>query len=495
MALALVFAAVGCGGDGSSINSGAITNQSTTPNNVSNGPNSGDVSLYITDGLSDKYDHVWVAIKKVDLKLAAGGTRTIFEDNQGVGIDLASLRDDSGPKYRFINQLTMPAGTYVGAQITLAQNAVLFPLKATSGKEIGFANQPDGAHDSVLSVGFDPPKLLGTGHDDLVLDFDLSKWTDDKGKLTAVVTPSLGAGLEDADRNAAVVAQGTVEDVKGDVPGQTFSLKKEKSADLQVATSATTALVTESAATPLVLTKGQTVEVTGSFDANTRRFDASSIRLEDPKAPAVAQIAGTIEKVDPKTGAWSITPSQTRGLLPTSLTIAVTPAAAAKFFGASGLQMSQDDFVKGLSASKSVHVLLEGTYDSAKNQFLAMEGRLQDAASQPEVKVAGVVGDAKSDSQTFGLTVSGFQGLMTKPGAAATIAVTPSTTFVDENGKSLSSTDFFAALSAPKAADVDGVLDTSTGNVLATSVKLSAAPVAAVKDKKAAKSAKVAPKK
>ena len=490
--LGLVLAAVGCGGDGSTVGNGSIpSTTNTAQNNVSNGPSSGDVGLFITDDLSAKYDHVWVSIKKVELKLAAGGLRTIYEDSRGVGVDLASLHSDSGPKYQFINELTMPAGTYVGAQITLAKDAVMFPTNATSGKDTEFANQQSGAQDAVLSVTFDPPKLLGTGHDDLVLDFDLSKWdTDSSGKLVTAVTPSLGAGLEDADRNASVVEDGTVDDLKGDVPTQTFTLKNQKLPGINVFTSATTALDTEMGSDPLVLKKDQTVEVSGSFDTNTRQFNATAIRLEDPKAPVVAQVSGPVSGVDAKNGTWSVTPAETHGLLPSGLVIPVTLSSSAKFFGSSGLEMSKDDFISALSASKSVDVLSDGTYDSAKGQFLATESRLLDAASQPEVKVAGVVANPQSSAQTFGLTVTGFQGLMTKPGANATVSVTAATSFIDENGKTLTSDQFFADLAQPKAADVDGVLDTSSGNVLASTVKLSAAPVIPVT--KGGKNAKVA---
>jgi hypothetical protein len=191
-----------------------------------------------------------------------------------------------------------------------------------------------------------------------------------------------------------------------------------------------------------------------------------------------------------------VTPSLTRGLLPDGLVVPISLGASVSFFGASGLELTKDDFFTALSASDKVHVLAEGTYDASHSQFAATEVRLQDADSQPHVKVAGVVSDPQSAAQTFGLTVSAYQGLMTKPGAATVVAINASTTFVDEAGKGLSADQFFGALASPMAADVDGVLDTSTGNVVATTVKLSAAPVTPVKGKNSkSKSATVAPKK
>lgn len=464
LALASVLVLAGCGGDGSSLNSGALTNSNSMGNNVPKAPDSGDLGLFVTGNPTEKNEHAWVLIKKVDLKLAAGGTRTIFEDAQGVGIDLASLRDNSGPKYRFINQLTLPAGTYTGAEITLGKSAVLFAPKASTGKSTDF--------DETLSLQFDPPKMLGTGHDDLVLDFALSQ-PKDSSKLGAVVTSSLGAGLEDADRNTAVVQAGTIENLKGEVPSQTFSLKSGKSADIVVATTTATTLLAE--AETQTLAKGLAVEVSGSFDANTRRIDATSIRIKDPKAAAQAQLVGVISSFDPKASTWNETPTQTRGWLPESLSIEVSAASPSKYFDGAGREVSKDDFFKALADNRAVHVLAQGSYDPAKGRFLASEVRVLDVDAERKVDVSGVVVNPQSAGQMFSVTVASFHGMLSRAGATSIVAVTPSTVFADESGKTLSGDEFFAALATPKTATVEGILDTSTGSVMASSVKLSPA--------------------
>lgn len=496
---------MGCGGNGSAVdNGGMVGGQNTMNNAANNGPSSGDVGLFITDNLSDKYDHVWVSIKKIELKLAAGGTREIFADPAGLGVDLSSLHDDSGPKYRFLNQLTLPAGTYSGATITLDKDAMLFATNTTTGEPTEIATQaaapatqtvkekksatPNVSKDSVLDLSFDPPKMLGTGHDDLVLDFDLSQWKDDGGKLVGVVTTSMGAGLEAADRNGSVVEDGVVNTLKGEVPQQTFILKNGDSSQIQIQTTSATALVGLAGAGDPVLTKGQNVEVSGSFDTNTRRLTASSIRLVDPKAPAVSQLQGTVSAIDPKTGSWKVTPSETRGLLPQGISVPVTLATDARFTGPSGLTLTKESFLKGLSAGKSVYVLVSGSYDSAKGLFTVGDARLENQDTQPAVKVAGLVSNPKTDSLTFGLTVTDYEGLFTKPGAAEVVSVTPTTTFADQAGKTLTTDQFFGALAVPSSAQVDGVLDTSTGNVVANSIKLAPAAAApAVAPKKRGK--------
>lgn len=471
----LGFLAAGCGGSGSSIDSGPIAGTSNT-NAVNNGPNSGDVGLFVTDSFSDKFDHVWVSIKKVELKLAAGGTREIFADPQGVGVDLSSLRDESGPKYQFLNQLTMPAGTYTGAVITLDKNAVLFPTNTTTGHPEEFASQADGAKEAVLNVAFDPPKMLGTGHDDLVLDFDLSKWKDNGGKLTAVVTTSMGAGLEAADRNREVVEEGVVNALKGDVPQQTFTLKNGKSTAIEVQTSASTALIGIAGAPSPQLTKGQSVEVSGVFDTNTRRMSAAAIKVVDPKAPASPEVEGVVSAIDLKNGTWNVTPSLTRGVLPLGIAIPVSISTDAHLTSPSGLSVSREDFLQGLSGAKDVSVLVTGAYDPVKNTLSATDARRENADSQPAVKVAGVVSNPKADAQTFSLIVTDYEGLLTKPGAAEVVSVTPTTTYADLAGKALTPQQFFVGLASPTAAQISGVLDTSSGNVVANSVKLAPAP-------------------
>ncbi len=495
LALGLTLLAVGCGGDGSSINNGAIANQTGTQKNTPDQPSSGDVGIFVTNSGASKYDHAWVLVKKIELKLAAGGTRVIFDDDRGVGFDVISLRDKSGSKYRFINELTLPAGTYMSAQITVGKNAILFPAKATSGKATPFAG--DGDKDKTFTVAFDPPKMIGTGHDDLVFDFDTSKWKVDNDKIGVTVSSSLGAGLEDADRNSTTVQSGIVDQVKGEVPEQNFRLTNAKSADVSVFTTKTTAVLSSDTTKPFVLTKGQKLEVSGTFDTNTRRFDATSIYLRDPKATASPQVLGVVSTFDPKKDSLEMTPELTRGLLPDGLSVSVSLGSTARFFGSSGLEISKDDFFAALS-DNSVHVLAEGSYDAAKNQFTANEVRLQDPSLQPAVKVGGFVNGLQADAQTFNVVVNDYQGLMTKPGVSTTVKVDANTKFVDGSGKELKPEDFFAQLATPKVAAVDGVLDFANGTVNATSVKLSDAPAAIVKAaEKAAKTAakKTAPKK
>lgn len=463
LCLALAFAA-GCGGGGSSFDSGAINSaNNTAKSSGASAPDSGDLSVFVTDNLNSDYDHVWVAIKKIDLKLAAGGNRTIFEDGQGVGVDLSSLRDETGPRYRFLNGLTIPAGTYTAAQITLAKDAILFPTNSVRGHATEFG-------EPTLSVTFDPPKMLGTGHDDLVLDFDLSQWKEEGGKLLAVVKPSLGAGLEDADRLAPTVHRGTVESIKGELPEQTFRLKVGKSDGVTVMTSATTALLGPSIA------RGQTVEVLGKYDSNTRRLDATSIQVEDPKAAASATLLGTVSAIDSKAGSWTTSPHLSRGFVPGMTTVATVVPESAKLFGASGVSLTREAFFKSLSGGKAVAVLAEGSYDAEKVVFTATEARLADPQDQPEVKLGGAVLNPKADDQTFAVTIDSFEGLLTRAGAQSTVAITPTTTFSGDTGQTLTSEQFFAALASPKLAQVEGIYDSSTKRVLASTIKLSPAP-------------------
>ena len=136
---AMLVGLAGCGGDGSSFNNNALTNQNSVNNPVNNGPSSGDLALYFTGEVSDTSEHVWISLKKVELKLASGGFRTIFDDSRGLGMDIASLHSDNGPSYRFVSGLNLSAGTYVGAKLTLANDSSVFPL--IEGKDGGIVCQ------------------------------------------------------------------------------------------------------------------------------------------------------------------------------------------------------------------------------------------------------------------------------------------------------------------------------------------------------------------
>lgn len=470
LALGLVLATLtaGCGGGGSSFDSGPIAPNNGS-NKVSQGPDNGTLALFLTDGLNENYDHVWVSIKKVELKLAAGGLRTVFEDERGLGVDLKSLRDESGPRYRFLNALNLDAGTYVAAQITVDKNAVLFPAKSVRGQQTEFA-------DPTLTVAYDPPKLLGTGHEDLVLDFDLSQWKVENGKLTAIVKPGPATGVESSERSFATVHRGTIDKISGDLPDRSFTLKSGKAEGIPVRTSTTTALV---AAQPNGLAHGQTVQVIGVYDANTRRVDATSLEIEDLKALPVHLAEGSVADLDPKEGTWKFSPSQTAGFLPGMSTVGVGVSDQTKFFGSSGLALTKELFFKALSENADASVLVEGAYAADKNAFAASEARIADPADQPEVRVSGVIANPQKEDQTFAVTVSRFEGLMTAAGATASVAIVPTTKFVDADGKQLTQEQFFGSLAAPQQADVQGVLDSSTRRVLATTIKVSPAPASA----------------
>jgi hypothetical protein len=150
----------------------------------------------------------------------------------------------------------------------------------------------------------------------------------------------------------------------------------------------------------------------------------------------------------------------------------MTVTEGAKLYGASGLALGREEFLKGLSGDEQVSVLADGAYDSSKNIFTASTVRLQGENSTPGVKVEGLISDAKSTDQTFGLTLTGYEGLYSKPGAVATIAITPTTVFFDTDGKELPGEGFFAAIGAPRSATVSGTYDAATNRVLAASVKL-----------------------
>jgi hypothetical protein len=134
IAIGLAALLTGCGGGGSG--SGSV------------GTNL--VSLFITDSL-DGNDHVWVTVKSVDLQ-SAGGATNVFSNSAGVTVDLKTLRDATGARFQFLNQDTVPPGTYSGAKVTLDKNLVVFPHLAGVGTPMTFDNQyDDGSGNSVIN--------------------------------------------------------------------------------------------------------------------------------------------------------------------------------------------------------------------------------------------------------------------------------------------------------------------------------------------------------
>lgn len=347
-ALALACALAGCGGGGGGSSSGSSANTAR-------------VGVFITDDLG-AYDHVWVTVKAIKLNGPAG-SRTVYSDPTGKAVDLASLNTAGASTFAFLGLGSIPEGRYTSIEVTLDDNLVLFPAGATVGQERTFAGSAGGQ--KLLTVQVDDSGEDIHGDDNLVIDFDLSRWDDNGTTVTAFATVRDHEGLGDLHRHHGEDYHGTVSNLSS--TGFTL-VPRPGATPITVTTDANTVIFGDLS----TLANGQRVEVRGTFSTTTRTLVATSVKIETGDSNE-DEARGNVTSVG--ANAFDLTIDETEGFLPSSTTVHVTYTANTRFRGDHGTTLTEAQFEAALAAGLEVEV--EGTYDDASNTLTARKLKLE----------------------------------------------------------------------------------------------------------------------
>ena len=346
----LFFVALGCGGAGG----------------VSGGGSGG---FFLTDGL-DNHDHVWVTVKKAVLT-GANGNVTIYNDAVGKTVDLKTLRDGSGERYAFLS--TMPSGTYSAVTVTLDKKLVLFSGGSPVGQNRVFAGNNGSTVD--LSLNLNSPKQFGPNNS-FALDFHLGNWNDNGTTVSAnqFLQEGQGNGLNDDNRQEQNDDGGTIQNLAGTAPNQTFNLVHDGQT-VAVMTNAQTVLRNCGNYMPLSLANNVHVKVKGVFSTTSNAIVASSIQFEnnDNDQP---QVDGAASSIDGVAGTFVITLHDTDHFLPTATTVNVVTDANTVFTSQTGGVVTSTVFFAALTSGTRLQI--EGTYDPITNIFTASRVHFED---------------------------------------------------------------------------------------------------------------------
>jgi hypothetical protein len=339
--LALACVALGCGGGGS--------DEPTTSG-----------ALFITDSL-DTHDHVWVTIHKIELAKQGGGTVVVYDDPVGWTVDLKNLRDGSGERYMYLRNVR--AGTYTSVTFTMDKDLVLYPSGSTTGQSRVFFGNNGTTVDFVLNFG--APRGFGpTQH--AAVDFDLTNWTDDGTTVTGTpfVSVGSGVGMSDLSRQDTAVRFGTVRDLSGTAPSQTFNLVSA-SLELAVTTDSNTVLYgfTE-------LQTGQDVRIRGKYSTATNSFLATSIRLVDINDHNDDEmVQGSVISFVSLDGTIELEVDDVENFVPMNSSVHVVTDGNTVFVSEQGLVVTKNQFFLPLIVGANLEV--EGDYDSGTNTLVA----------------------------------------------------------------------------------------------------------------------------
>ena len=469
---ALGFAGCGGGGGGSSPLSSAPPPSQTA---------SAVVGVFATDSFSEAYDHVWVTIHQVEVESSNGTAQTVFDDAQGKTIDLKTLRDATGQRFALLGAGKIDASTATGIKVTIDNSVLLFPAGASSGQAtpVDDAVAHDGQGHAVLSFPLTAPRSLGSGHDDLVVDFDLADFTVSGGKVRPVVKEGAKAGLDDPSRHEREEYKGVLSQLSGASPAFTFTLTREGST-ISVVTDAQTTFFNADGTPNPKLAEGQTVAVRGLFDVPAQRLTASEVKIRPAGGEQEpAEVEGVPGAVNAGAGTFTLTAHQVERLVPMQTTVNIVTGSSTVFRAKGGITLTAADFFAGLATAQAVEV--EGTYDAASNTLTATRAKLENEAegghgggagggagggdhggAASGVEAEGNATAIDASANTFLLaSPSEWEGFVPASGGVS-VVTTASTVYGDGAGGALTAPQFFAGLAASPQVKVRGTLAGAT---------------------------------
>ncbi|MCB0824995.1 MAG: DUF4382 domain-containing protein [Armatimonadetes bacterium] len=425
---------VGCGGGGGSATSGQPLN------------------VFITDDLNAGYDHVWVSIKQIDL-VSAGGNTTVYQST-GQSVDLRSLNNGNS-LFQYLNVASIPAGSYTSARVTMDKRLTLFTTGSTTGNQVQFDDSLVSGDNATVVVNFATPFDVVNGGN-LVLDFDLSQWVLNNGKVTPVVAQGSTSGLNDPNRHVGEDFKGTIGNLSGTAPAQTFELRLGTGRNILVTTDATTVIFREDGNGSPVLSNNIVVEVRGSFTPSTGRLDAKSVKIEDG-IQGEDKVKGLVTSTSVPANGITVDASFVRGFIPSEATVKVIFTANTTFFSYGGLPISEAEF-RALLGSGNPKVEAEGTYNSTTNELTARKVKLEDDdINEDEAKGPAIEDNEPEGTLTY--TVNEWSGFAYTFGSPITAKANGSTTYRAANGDDMTKSEFFAAVSAGTPVKVEGAFD------------------------------------
>ena len=448
---ALLCTILGCGGGGATVGSGSS-------------------SIFITDDLSTNYDHVWVTITQVDLGRDGGGSATVFNNPAGTTVDLRSLRDVQGRRFKFLSRDDGLSGAFTSVTVTLKENVVLFPTSATTGQPRIFAGSASGLKQ--LSTTF-ASRSFGPGNDDFVIDFDLSSWNEDGTFVTGANIGSVtnDNSLNDLGRHEREHYSGSITGLSGIAPNQSFTLSESGGTFVVQCDSSTRIDISGSNSNP-VLANGQSVKVRGAFDAVNNKLLAERVQIRVGDNGNDDETYGSVSNINSGAGTLDLAILNSE-FLPAGDPIHVTTTGGTIYRLGSGLTGTKDEFFAAIQNNSVIEA--EGSYDFATNTLTATKLKIEDGPGDNEdnAEIKGATSLASLGTHTFKINATNFSGLNVAPGTVITVTTNGSTEFRGLNGGgSITESAFYSASTntSGQLAEVEGFWDGTT--LTATKCKL-----------------------
>jgi len=322
----------------------------------------GNVSLYVTDNLTQDYTEVWVTLHSVTTTDSNGQTVTLFADTTSTGV-VQNLRELAGVG-SLLNTQSLAAGTYTNFTVTLDNQIKL----VDAGGVITTAtfNTTGNAQYTLTVTG---AMTIAAGQNTAVaLDFDLANFTYDAATntVTAVVTyqdqtqtQNLTRTFAEMEGHVVSIADATHFVMSPKHDGENVNVTLHEGVVIYKEHASTTGTDTSA------LQVNDKVEVYGNYDAATLTIEAVRIKVEDENDSEHMQSAeGTVVSFD---GTNLVMNIHEADFMPgaDTLTVDITNA----FFARGDSSM----------LSAGVRVEIEGTWDASGMVFTVAKVEIEGA--------------------------------------------------------------------------------------------------------------------
>jgi hypothetical protein len=257
------------------------------------GSGSGSMGLYVMDGFSDEYAQVWASLYRIEV--GSGGVwTTIYDEAEGAELNLPELADTAA----FLGTANVPARRFDRARLTI-RNAMRLVGRDGVGADVPLhlsaANGFRAGAGDRCTVEF-PIDCTVTdgGNVDLAIDFDLPNFA----RVGAQVQARVQQG--DANRFRAMRKNGRLLGVVANLDASGFYLTLRSGRIVRVALTDATVIARASTGADVALANGQTVFVTGVWDASAGVLTAGVVLVVDVPigVPRPAHVRGTVISVD-----------------------------------------------------------------------------------------------------------------------------------------------------------------------------------------------------
>jgi len=459
--LGALLALIGCGGSDSTGGSGGA---------------GGNSNIFLTDTFRDDYEQVWFTVYGINAVMDTG-TVSVYSNASGEVVDVRSLRDNAGQRFWFLGGNQLPAGNVTALQLIVNENVTITPTGGTSNTEVTLDSSlpRNGSGQVLVTINLPAPRPTGNGQS-FVIDFDLANFTVNGNVLTPSFTIGGNTGLNNLERHERRPLEGTVANLSGTVPNQTFLLQIGQGRSVSVTTDSTTSIFREDNQSAS-LSNGARVRVMGKFDVATNTFLASQIRVRGGQGNNDdIEAHGAVSNINVGARSFDLRVRLATGFVPSDPTIQVVATSNAMFRSKTGRMITDTEFFTQLALFPEVEV--EGTYNADTNVFTATKLKLEDGDENGgggggggnDAEVNGTPTSVNATARTlsvFPITeIFGFSW----SNEPLPVVVTPQTTYRDDNGETISAEAFWSAVASSPFVEVEGHF--RAGVLTATKMKL-----------------------